>query len=243
MLARAESVAILRDRVPGLAEADADRLAAELGDLPLAIAQAAGYMAETGMPAAEYLDLLRTRAGQLLDQGQPASYPRSLAAVDPADRRPARRRGPGRRRAGRHVRVPGPRTDPRGPVHRRRRELPGELAARAADPLAWRQILARLARQSLARIDQRGLLMHRLTQAILRDRLPGQAAATRQWPRRSWPPADPGDPVIRSPGPLGAAAAAPAGRRPGRHRQPGPALDGLRRVLVPAGPRRHPHRP
>ena len=71
VLARAESVAILQDRVAGLGEADADRLAAELGDLPLAIAQAAGFMAETGMPAAEYLELLRTRAGQLLDQGAP----------------------------------------------------------------------------------------------------------------------------------------------------------------------------
>ena len=48
VLARAESVAILLARVPGLAGADADRLAAELGDLPLAIAQAAGFMAGTG---------------------------------------------------------------------------------------------------------------------------------------------------------------------------------------------------
>jgi hypothetical protein len=56
-------------------------------------------------------------------------------------------------------------------------ELADELAARATDPLAWRQTLAR---QSLARIDQRGQVMHRLTRAILRDRLaPEQAAATR----------------------------------------------------------------
>jgi hypothetical protein len=54
------------------------------------------------------------------------------------------------------------------------------LAARAGDPLAWRQALVRLTGQSLARIDQRGLVLHRLTQAILRDRLtPDQAAATR----------------------------------------------------------------
>ena len=73
-----------------------------------------------------------------------------------------------------------PRPGPRRPVHQRPGELPGELAARAGDPLAWRQILARLARQSLARIDRRGLVMHRLTQAILRDRLTAeQAAATR----------------------------------------------------------------
>ena len=72
-------------------------------------------------------------------------------------------------------------------------ELPGDLAARVADPLAWRQTLAQLARQSLARVDQRGLVMHRLTQAILRDRLTAdQAAATRACsrgdPRRRRPP-------------------------------------------------------
>ena len=62
--------------------ADADRLAAELGDLPLAVAQAAGFMAETGTSAAQYLELLRTQAGQVLDQAAPGlSYPRSLAAA------------------------------------------------------------------------------------------------------------------------------------------------------------------
>ena len=81
VLARAESVAIIQNRATGLTEADADRLAAELGDLPLAIAQAAGFMAETGMAADQYLDLLRTRAGQLLAQPPPGSYPQSLAAA------------------------------------------------------------------------------------------------------------------------------------------------------------------
>ena len=82
VLARDESVALLQDRIAGLGAADADRLADQLGDLPLAVAQAAGFMAETGMPAAEYLDLLRTQAGQLLDQAAPgSSYPRSLAAA------------------------------------------------------------------------------------------------------------------------------------------------------------------
>src|SRR5689334_11836476 len=57
VLARAESVAILRDRVAGLSVPDADRLADELGDLPLAVAQAAGFMAETGMAVVRYLDL------------------------------------------------------------------------------------------------------------------------------------------------------------------------------------------
>jgi transcriptional regulator with XRE-family HTH domain len=61
VLARAESVALLQHRIAGLTEADADRLAAGLGDLPLALAQAAAFMAATGTPAGEYLELLQAR--------------------------------------------------------------------------------------------------------------------------------------------------------------------------------------
>ena len=67
VLARAESVALLQGRVAGLGAVEAGRLAADLGDLPLAVAQAAGFLAETGMPAAQYLELLETQAGKLLD--------------------------------------------------------------------------------------------------------------------------------------------------------------------------------
>ncbi len=81
VLTRAESIEMFQRRFPGLTAIDADRLAAELGDLPLAIAQAAGFIADTGTAASQYLDLLQIRAGQLLDRGAPGSYPRSLAAA------------------------------------------------------------------------------------------------------------------------------------------------------------------
>ena len=196
VLARAESVALLQARVAGLGEPDADRLAAALGDLPLALAQAAGFMAGTGTPAREYLGLLQSRAGPLLDQPVPgSSYPRSLAAATTltaarlADDDPAAAElaglcaflAPDPIPADLFTGVPG--------------VLPHDLAARAADPLAWRQTLAHLSRQSLARIDHRGLVMHRLTQAILRDRLPpGQAAATRARTEAILAASDPGDP-------------------------------------------------
>src|SRR6185437_15943313 len=74
-------------------------------------------------------------------------------------------------------------------------ELPQDLAARAADPLAWRQTLGHLARRSLARVDHRGLVMHRLTQAVLRDRLaPDQAAAVRSRSEAILAASDPRDP-------------------------------------------------
>jgi hypothetical protein len=196
VLARAESVAILRDRVAGLGAADADRLAGQLGDLPLAVAQAAGFMAETGTPAAQYLDLLETRAGKLLDQAVPGSaYPRSLAAATrlAADRLDAE--DPAAAQMASVCAFLAPEPIPEDLFTTTPGELPGELAARAADPLGWRQTLAHLTRQSLVRADQRGVQLHRLTQAILRHRLtPEQAAATRERSEAILAASDPGDP-------------------------------------------------
>ena len=195
VFARAESMAILRTRVTVLSEADADKLAAELGDLPLAIAQAAGFMADTGMTADEFLVLLRTRAGQLLAQGTPGSYPRSLAAASDlmADR--LARQDPAAAELASVCAFLAPEPIPESLFTSAVSVLPSKLAARAADPLAWRQTLAHLTRQSLARIDHRGLQMHRLTQAILRERLTSaQAAATRNYAEALLAASDPGDP-------------------------------------------------
>ncbi len=195
VLARAESMAILQTRVSGLSRTDADRLAAGLGDLPLAIAQAAGFMADTGMAAGEFLALLRTRAGQLLAQGAPGSYPRSLAAATGliADR--LARQDPAAAELASVCAFLAPEPIPESLFTDAASVLPGELAARAADPLAWRQTLAHLMRQSLARIDHRGLQMHRLTQAILRDRLtPAQATATRKHAEAMLAASNPGHP-------------------------------------------------
>ena len=195
VLARAESVAILQARVDGLIGPDADQLSAALGDLPLAIAQAAGFMAETGMAAAEYLGLLRTRAGQLLAQSVPGSYPWSLAAVTGLIIDRLAGTDPAAAELASVCAFLAPEPIPENLFTGAAADLPGELAVRAADPLAWRQTLAHLAGQSLARIDKRGLLMHRLTQAILRDRLtPGQAAVTRTRAEAILAANDPGDP-------------------------------------------------
>jgi hypothetical protein len=199
VLARAESAAILQNEVTGLSAADADRLADALGDLPLAVAQAAGFMAETGTAAADYLGLLRTRAAGLLTENVPDFYPRSLAAATRliADRLAAE--DPAAAELASLCAFLAPEPIPEDLFTAAGAELPGELAARVADPLAWRRTLAQLARQSLARIDHRGLQLHRLTQAILRDRLtPEQAAATRRCTEAilaASDPADSGNPV------------------------------------------------
>jgi hypothetical protein len=200
VLARSESVAILQGRVAELSDGDADMLAAQLGDLPLAIAQAAGFIADTGTTAAQFLQLLRTQAGKLLDQADPGSaYLVSLAAATRLIAERLDGDDPAAAQLASLCAFLAPEPVPEDLFTGAAGELPAELAARAADPLGWRQTLAHLARQSLARIDTRGLVMHRLTQAILRDRLtPGQAAATREHSEAilaASNPRDPGNPV------------------------------------------------
>jgi len=195
VLARPESVAILQSRVAMLTEDDAGRLAAELGDLPLAIAQAADFMADTGVAPDEFLMLLRTRALQLLSEGSAGSYPGSLAAATGliADRLESL--DPAAAELASVCAFLAPEPIPETLFTDAASFLPGELAARASDPLAWRRTIARLTRQSLARVDHRGLQMHRLTQAILRERLaPARATATRGCAEAILAAGNPGDP-------------------------------------------------
>ena len=196
VLDRTESVAILQDRVMHLSATDADRLAAELGDLPLAISQAAAFMAETGMAAAEYLNLLRRRAGQLLDTARPTSYPLSLAAVTQliADR--LEHEDPAAAELANMCALLAPEPIPHELFTDAASDLPDPLAVRIGDSVAWRQTLAHLAQHSLARVDDRGLQMHRLTQAILREGLtPEKAATTRARTEALLAASDPGDPA------------------------------------------------
>jgi tetratricopeptide (TPR) repeat protein len=74
VLARAETIALLRARIAGLDQATADALADELADLPLAAEQAAAYLDHTGIPAADYLRLYRQRREAYLARGHAVDH-------------------------------------------------------------------------------------------------------------------------------------------------------------------------
>jgi hypothetical protein len=196
VLARRESVTILHEQVEGLSEADADHVADQLGDLPLAVEQAAAFMAATGMPADQYLRLLQTQATRLLDQAVPGSYPQSLAAVTRLTVDQLAADDPAAAELAGLCAFLGPEPIPVDLFTDTPGALPGNLTARAADPLAWRQTLRHLARGSMARLDQRGLVIHRLTQAILRDRFTrAQATDAREHIEAVLIASYPGDPA------------------------------------------------
>lgn len=164
---RGQSRHLLCDRLPGLATADADRLAEQLGDLPLALAQAAGVMAEQGLNADIYLAELARDAAYVTGQGGPISYSTSLAAAVAVS---VRRLDGTARHLLELCALLAPET------------IPTSVLVHAADVdrVAARRGLATLNRHGLARLDGGGVLIHRLTQAILRDTLdPGRRAGLR----------------------------------------------------------------
>jgi DNA-binding SARP family transcriptional activator len=84
VLPRVEAVAFLKRRLGGgdaVCNVDLDRMAAALGDLPLALEQAAAYLEETASSPGDYLDLLDTHAGELFALGHPATTEQTIATT------------------------------------------------------------------------------------------------------------------------------------------------------------------
>ncbi len=164
---RGESITLLR-RVPRLAAADADRIADALGDLPLALSQAAAYLTETGIPTDDYLSLLDKRTAELLAHGTPATYPVSLAASYQIVFDQLAAQAPAALDLlilAAHL-APEPIPLTLFTTHPDR--LPGPLATMAHDPLAFTELTRLLRRRGLARVEPDNLQLHRLLQAILR---------------------------------------------------------------------------
>jgi hypothetical protein len=78
---RGESIELLGKRGPDIDVGDANRLAEMLGDLPLAVEQAAAWRAMTGRPVAEYLRLFDESVTEILDTSAPPAYEVSVAAT------------------------------------------------------------------------------------------------------------------------------------------------------------------
>ncbi|MBF0178074.1 MAG: tetratricopeptide repeat protein [Magnetococcales bacterium] len=70
---RRDSIAYLLKRTGRESDNGADSLAAALGDLPLALAQAAAYMEESGLDFVAYLELFQNHQGHLLKASPPVN--------------------------------------------------------------------------------------------------------------------------------------------------------------------------
>ncbi len=213
VFAREESIELLRRRGPELTDEKANRLSEALGDLPLAIEQAAVWLTETGMPAEEYLELFEgkreefvSRRAELLELAPPMDYQLPVAAAWNVSLDRLKDTNPGALQLLQVCSYFAPE-----PVSRslfmagRNANLPGLLGQVLSDPIRLGQALREVNRYALARIDHRTstIQLHRLVQAVLIDQMtaeerasmreaahlllaggdPGEPGVTANWPR------------------------------------------------------------
>ncbi|HYC93256.1 MAG TPA: FxSxx-COOH system tetratricopeptide repeat protein [Thermoanaerobaculia bacterium] len=160
VMERGEAIDLLLQR-SGAADRDAaDRLAAALGDLPLALDHAAAYVDETKISLDAYLGLFTTRRSELpASQAVAATLNLSLGKLD----------APARELLTLAAFL-APENIPR--------ELLGE---RLTDPLQLNAAIAALRRYSLVTATPDSISVHRLVQFAVRDRLSPEQE--REWVR------------------------------------------------------------
>ena len=174
VLDRDESVAFLRRRT-GLADPDhdAERLAQSLGDLPLALQQAAAVIEQGRLSFAGYLRRFESQWAVMLGEGVRAvDYPRSVAmtwslafrALEEAEPEAANLLNFAAFLNSDHV--------PFGLLRDGAYHLPPGLQDLVAEPPRWDAALAALLDYSLVEVDERrGFGMHRLVATVTRDRM------------------------------------------------------------------------
>jgi tetratricopeptide (TPR) repeat protein len=196
---RIESIELLRRRMPDIGAAEADRLADHLGDLPLALEQAASWILATATPVSDYLQLLGERVGQLMLEDPPTTYPLPVAATWGLAFDQLRQQAPAAVQLLELSAFLG--AEPvsiRMIRDGRLANLPSPLDATVRDEIPLRRAVRDISRYGLAKVDsvRNSIQIHRLVQAVLRDSLTAeQQAGYRQAAHELLAAANPGDPT------------------------------------------------
>lgn len=181
VFAREESVALLRRRSQNLPDEAVDHLAAALGDLPLAVEQAAVWLAETGMPVQQYLEVYERNFTEIMRSDPPGDYNRPVAAAWNVSLGRLRETRPDALQLLQVCAFFAPEPiewDLFSAV--RGISVPQELQSALDDPVRLGRAVREIGRYALARIDHRQntVQMHRLVQRVLIEQMNPQEQAT-----------------------------------------------------------------
>jgi tetratricopeptide (TPR) repeat protein len=167
-----EAVAFLLRRSGSEANRAARELADALGCLPLALAQAAAYVDESGASLSRYLELFRRRQTELLKRGKPGDYHDTVATTwDLAFQQVTEESAA----AGELLQLCAflaPDRIPLDMLTDGADSLPETVAAAVVDGIALDEAILVLRRLSLVERQDDSLSVHRLVQDVTRDRLP-----------------------------------------------------------------------
>ena len=169
---REEAVEFLCRRTKQMDKAMADELAKELGDLPLALEQAAAYVEATGGTLAEYLDLFRRHHLELMKRDRPPTdYKNTITTTWKLAFERVQASSPAGADLLRLCAFLAPDDIPKEVFTDGRKLLPEPLTLAAANPLEFNQAVADLRRYSLVNVGRGAISVHRLVQAVQRDQM------------------------------------------------------------------------
>ncbi len=179
-LPRAEAVELLTRRVPGTDPDTASRIAELLGDLPLAVEQAAGYLTQTDTSPADYASWLATRLGDMLTRGHVTERPGvTIANLWDLSLTRLRTTHPAAVALLDLCAQCAPEPIPLTLFTDHPDLLDVDvLRAAAEDPLAWNDTVGTLVGYGLARRDPSSLTLHRLTAAAVRTTMTTSTTST-----------------------------------------------------------------
>ncbi|GAA3369512.1 hypothetical protein GCM10020367_12520 [Streptomyces sannanensis] len=174
---REESIEHLQRRAAGLTKEDADQVATAVGDLPLAVEQAAAWIAETATPVTAYLEQLSRQATGVLSLNQPAGYPEPVAATWNVSIERLKQRSPAAVRLLQLCAFFAP--EPISANLLYSKEMIDALKpydATLQEKLVLGRVIREIGRFALAKVDQVGnsIQVHRLVQAVIRAQLTEQ---------------------------------------------------------------------
>jgi tetratricopeptide (TPR) repeat protein len=171
---RAESIEFLCKRTGQGDKKAADALADELGDLPLALEQAGAYIETTGISLTEYQELFQSRRNELWeDESHPLDYPDSVATTWSLSMEQVSKESPVAADLLNLCAFLAPDDISLELLCGGVEHLPEPLASTAADKLAMNRAIKALRQYSLIATNGEFLSVHRLVQAVVRDRLSG----------------------------------------------------------------------
>jgi tetratricopeptide (TPR) repeat protein len=174
VMPRKEAVAFLLKRSGSKDDGAAKELAEALGCLPLALAQAAAYVDESGTSLGHYLDLFRRRQTELLARGKPGDYHDTVATTWDLAFRQVAEESTAAVELLQLCAFFAPDRIPLNLITDGVELLPEALAAAVADEIALDEALVALRCFSLVELQDGAVSVHRLVQAVTRERLPDE---------------------------------------------------------------------
>ena len=170
---REESINFLFKRTGKCDRDSANELADALGDLPLALEQAGAYIKEAGKSFNSYLKLFQVRSKEILKQGKPINYPKPVATTWDISVEAARKDALASTDLLNLCSFLAPDQMPRYLLTKGSDNLPEPLASAIRDEMELDKVLTSLRRYSLIDYTENGFSIHRMIQAVTRDRLSG----------------------------------------------------------------------